>query len=222
MTVGICEAIPLEPDERQVLIARASDVHFKKATLYEGSADWTKAITELNWAKQYTPDKVSIMRSLAFCYASKGDFGLAEKQYSQCFMLDSSDPYTHADFSYLLAKTGHTERAKGELDEALKIAPRVAALHVDMGWLAEKKGDLDTAQSEFEQAIKLCPKQPGLWLQLAKVLERAGKASEAKHAYTEVLAIDASENEAKQRLDALNAAPSAGSEPKHKTSANGT
>jgi predicted TPR repeat methyltransferase len=43
-----------------------------------------------------------------------------------------------------------------------------------------------------------------LWLQLGKVLERAGKPEQAKDAYNKVLALDATEDEAKQRLDALN------------------
>ena len=86
----------------------------------------------------------------------------------------------------------------------------MAALHVDMGWLAETKGDYSTAQNELREAIKLCPKQPGLWLHLGKVLERSGKSAEAIDAYKQVLALDSSEDEAKQRLNALSAnAPSA-------------
>jgi len=206
MTVGICEAVPLTDTERAALMQHASKVHYSKALAYASKSSWSNAISELKWAQMYTPNKAAVTRSLAFCYASSGDFSAAEQQYNKCFALDPDDAFSHVDFAYLLADHGQSGKAEGQIAEALKLAPRAAALHVDMGWLAETKGDFGTAQKEFEQAIKLCPKQPGLWLQLGKVLERAGKVKEAKDAYTQVLAIDSSEDEASKRLQSLKSA----------------
>jgi tetratricopeptide (TPR) repeat protein len=204
VVVGLGDPIPLNEAEKNELTQRASKTHYRRALVCARENDWDVAITELQWALEYTPDKPSVVRSLAFCYASKGDFSKAEQEYNKNFALEPDDAFSHADFSTLLEEHGQSDRAAGQLSRAIKIAPRVAALHVDMGWLDEGKNDLPAAQQEFEQAIKLCPKQPGLWLQLGKVLERAGKPEEAKNAYNKVLALDSTEDEAKQRLDALN------------------
>lgn len=205
VVIGLGEPIPLNATEIAELTQRASKIHYKKALEYARNSKWDNAIAELQWALTYTPDKPSVVRSLAFCYASKGDFSKAEQEYNKNFALDPDDAFSHADFANLLEEHGQNSRAEGQVAKAIRIAPRVAALHVDMGWIAETKGDFPAAQQEFEKAIKLCPKQPGLWLQLGKVLERSGKAEQAKGAYAQVLALDASEEEAKQRLDALNA-----------------
>ncbi|HEY9716148.1 MAG TPA: tetratricopeptide repeat protein, partial [Trichormus sp.] len=206
VVVGLGDPIPLNAAEQEELTQRASKAHYKRALVCARENDWDVAITELQWALEYTPDKPAVVRSLAFCYASKGDFSKAEQEYNKNFALEPDDAFSHADFATLLEEHGQSNRAEGQLSRAIKIAPRVAALHVDMGWLDEGKNDLPAAQQEFEQAIKLCPKQPGLWLQLGKVLERAGKPEQAKDAYNKVLALDATEDEAKQRLDALNRA----------------
>ena len=217
MTVGIFEPVPLTAEERKELMQHASQVHYRSAIVLAHKAEtgnrtdsdglFDQAITELLWAQRYTPEKHSVSRSLAFCYASKGDFKSAEKEYNLCVSLDPDDAFARADFSNLLAEHGNKEAAANQLSQAIKSAPRVAALHVDMGWLAQTRGDFSQAAAEFQQAISICPKQPGLWLQLGKVLEQAGKTDEAKNAYTRVLALDASENEAKQRLNALKSAP---------------
>jgi Tfp pilus assembly protein PilF len=205
MTVGVCESIPLNPDEQKELMQHASKVHYSRGLLYAKKTEWNNAITELDIAANYTPTKPAVMRSLAFCYASEGDFTRSEQEYNKVFKVDPDDAFSHADFAYTLVEHGQADRAERQLKQALQLAPQAAALHVDLGWLAERKGDFSKAQGEFEEAIKLCPKQPGLWLQLGKVLERAGKQKEAGNAYKEVLVIDSSEDEARNRLQALNA-----------------
>jgi tetratricopeptide (TPR) repeat protein len=203
MVVGLGDPIPLNDQEKLALIQRASKVHYRKALVYARNSKWDDAISELQWALAYTPNKPAVVHSLAFCYASKGDFSQAEQEYSKGFALDPDDAFSHADFSDLLAAHGQTDKAQGQMRRALMVAPQVAALHVDMSWLAETKGDFATAQNELREAIKLCPNQPGLWLHLGKVLERSGRSADAIAAYKQALALDSSEDEAKQRLSAL-------------------
>lgn len=204
MVVGLGDAIPLNEKEQQELMQRASKAHYREGLKLARSRQWDAALSELQWAQAYTPDKSAVARSLAFCYASKGDFGKAEKVYSSTLALDPDDAFTHADFAVLLAGHGDEARAQGQLSQAIKLAPDAAALHVDMGWLAETKGDFQTAEKELNEAIKLCPKQPGLWLQLGHIRQRAGHVAEAKDAYKEVLALDETEEDARQQLEKLN------------------
>jgi cytochrome c-type biogenesis protein CcmH/NrfG len=72
-----------------------------------------------------------------------------------------------------------------------------------MAWMAESKGELAKAETEFRQAIELSPKHAILWSHLGRVEERLGKASDARTAYTEALALDPSQDDARKRLDEL-------------------
>ena len=210
MVVGLGEPIPLNDQEREELTARGAKLHYRKGLEFGRNHEWDGAIAEFKRAQQYAPQNAAIIRSLAFGYASKGDFDQAETEYAKSFAMDPSDPYGHADFAFILSERGQNERAADQLMRAIKLDPKAAALHVDMGWLAEAKGDLATAETEFHEAVQLSPKHAGLWSHLGRVEERLGKASAAKNAYAEALAIDPSQDEARKYLDELKGASGKG------------
>jgi Tfp pilus assembly protein PilF len=203
MVVGLGDPIPLSDEEKTALKAKAAKLHYRKALAYGRKEEWTNAISELNWAMNFSPNNAAIIRSLAFAYASSGDFDAAEKEYSVGFQSDPTDAFSHADFAFFLSDQGKDERALNELSQAVKLEPKAAALHVDLGWLAERKGDFETARNEIRQAITLSPGHAGLWAHLGRVLERQGKPAEAKTAYAQALAIDPQHTEARKRLDQL-------------------
>jgi tetratricopeptide (TPR) repeat protein len=203
MVVGLGDAVPLTAEERTELTARGAKTHYRQGLKLAHDKSWKDATGEFDAALLYAPDNAAIVRSLAFCLASKGDFEAAEAQYNRSFSIDNSDPYTHADFAYILSEHGDNARAMDQLNDAIKIDPKVAALHIDMAWMAESKGELAKAETEFRQAIELSPKHAILWSHLGRVEERLGKASDAKTAYTEALALDPSQDDARKRLDEL-------------------
>jgi len=203
MVVGLGDPVPLTADERTELTARGAKVHYRYGLKLAHDKNWKDATGEFNAALLYSPDNAAIVRSLAFCLASKGDFEAAEAQYNRSFSIDNSDPYTHADFAFILSEHGDSAKAMDQLSDAIKIDPKVAALHIDMAWMAESKGELAKAETEFRQAIELSPKHAILWSHLGRVEERLGKASDARTAYTEALALDPSQDDARKRLDEL-------------------
>jgi Flp pilus assembly protein TadD len=213
MVVGLGEPIPLNDTERQELTARGAKLHYRKGLDFGGKRQWDSAIAEFKWAQQYAPQNAAIVRSLAFSYASHGDFELAETTYAKGFAIDPSDPYGHADFAYILSEHGQSARAVDQLNRAIKLDPKVAALHVDMGWMAEATGDLARAETEFHEAVQLSPKHAGLWSHLGRVEERLGKAADAKNAYSEALAIDPSLDEARKYLNDLKGGASSKDQP---------
>jgi tetratricopeptide (TPR) repeat protein len=203
MVVGLGDPVPLTAEERTELTACGAKTHYRQGLKFAHDKNWKDATGEFDAALLYSPDNAAIVRSLAFCLASKGDFEAAEAQYNRSFSIDNSDPYTHADFAYILSEHGDNARAMDQLNDAIKIDPNVAALHIDMAWMAESKGELAKAETEFRQAIELSPKHAILWSHLGRVEERLGKASDAKTAYTEALALDPSQDDARKRLDEL-------------------
>jgi Flp pilus assembly protein TadD len=203
MVVGLGDPVALSAEERAELTARGAKVHYRDGLKLAKIKNWKDATGEFDAALLYSPDNAAIVRSLAFCLASKGDFEAAEAQYNRSFSIDNSDPYTHADFAYILSEHGDNARAMDQLNDAIKIDPKVAALHIDMAWMAESKGELAKAETEFRQAIELSPKHAILWSHLGRVEERLGKANDAEHAYNEALALDPSQDDARKHLDEL-------------------
>jgi tetratricopeptide (TPR) repeat protein len=201
LAVGLYDALPATPFEKAELDARAAKLHYAKALSYGKVNRWNPAIAELKRAKRYTPDNLAIERSLAFAYASNGQFDLAEKQYELSFANnDPEDAYYHADFAYLLAKEGKQDSALAQINKAVALKPDVPALHLDLAWFFENKGDLARASKEIKEAVKLSPNHAGLWAHLGRLLEKTGQSQEAKASYAKALSLDPKLAEAKDKF----------------------
>jgi len=190
IVTGLGEPIPYTPFEKAELDARAAKLHYRKALSYARTSRWPVAVYELKWALTYAPQNPAIIRSLAFAYASAGQFEQAEAWYGQSFDADPNDAYAHADFAFLLLQEGKQERAVSQLKQAVDLQPQVAALHVDLAWLSEKRGDLMHAVSELEEAIKLSPKHAILWVHLGRLEEQQGNVVDANKDYAQALLLD--------------------------------
>jgi len=216
MVLGLCEPIPLSEQQQRELRIEAAQAHYKRGVEQAQKSDWNEAISELLWSRTYLPNDVAIHRSLAFAYASKGDFKRAEEYYQSTFSIDPSDAFAHADFAYLLDKNGKKDEAMAEMSKAVKVDPDSTALHVDLGWLAQSKGDLAKAETEFRAALKNSPQYSSLWYQLGQLLEKKGDKAEARIAYVTALKKEPSNSDAKTALASLDGAGNGGAvtEPK--------
>ena len=203
MVVGLGEPIPLDDAQKDKLKESACKAHYIKGIAAARETKWKDAITEFQWALSYQPNNARVSRSMAFAYASMGDFNKAEKEYAASFAMDPSDAFAHADLAFLMEKAGHTSKAMEQLEEAVRLQPDVAALHVDLAWLAESKGDLNRASAEFEQAVKLSPKHAALWTHLGKLFARQGLSDRAIDAYKAALDLDPEQQDAEQGLHLL-------------------
>lgn len=203
MVVGLGEPIPLDDAQKEKLKESACKAHYVKGIAAARETKWKDAITEFQWALSYQPNNARVSRSMAFAYASMGDFNKAEKEYAASFAMDPSDAFAHADLAFLMEKAGNTTKAMEQLEEAVKLQPNVAALHVDLAWLAESKGDLNRASAEFEEAVKLSPKHAALWTHLGKLFARQGLSDRAIDAYKAALDLDPEQQDAEQGLNLL-------------------
>lgn len=200
MVVGLGEPLPLTEQQQKELRTEASQAHYKKGLEEATSGKWDDAITELMWARTYLPNDLAIHRSLAFAYASKGDFKMAERYYQSTFSIDPTDAFARADFAYLLSQKGEKAQAVAEMAKAVKADPDSTALHVDLGWLAEAKGDLAKAEEEFRAALKRSPQYAALWIHLGQLLEKRNKIDDARIAYKTAVEKEPSNEEAKTAL----------------------
>ena len=221
MVFGIGEPIALTQEQQAALRTEASQAHYKKGLELATKGNWDESISELMWSRTYLPNDPAVHRSLAFAYASKGDFKMAEQYYQSTFSIDPNDAFAHADFAYLLSKKGKTNEAVSEMAKAVKADPDSPALHVDLGWLAESKGDLKTAETEFRAALNRAPQYGQLWYHLGQILEKREMTSDAVAAYKTAVEKEPSNKLAQAALvrlaPPLNApAPAAASQAKSK------
>ncbi len=203
MVVGLGEPIPLDESQKVKFKESACKAHYVKGIAAARETKWKDAITEFQWALSYQPNNARVSRSMAFAYASMGDFNKAEKEYAASFAMDPSDAFAHADLAFLMEKAGNTTKAMEQLEEAVRLQPNVAALRVDLAWLAESKGDLPRASAEFEEAVKLSPKHAALWTHLGKLFARQGLSGRAVDAYKAALDLDPEQQDAEQGLNLL-------------------
>lgn len=208
MTVGLGDPIPLTPEESAKLVRTAMVKHYNKAMEFARKQNWKNTIEELLIAAELAPEDSVIQRSLAFAYASSGDFKTAEQCYEKTFNLAPSDGSSHADFAYFLADQGKLNEAQKQLEEAVKSSPDSAAFHVDLCWMAESRGDLATAVKELQAAVDLSPKHAGLWSHLGRILEQKGEKEKATQAYLKALWLDPHLEDAKEHLAKLQSAES--------------
>jgi len=203
MVVGLGDAIPLNEQQMEKLKAQGCKLHYRRGLELAAAQKWKVAIVEFQWALEYRPQNAAVMRSMAFANANLGNIELAESQYSSSFSADPSDAYGHADLANLLQDAGKGPEAIKQLQEAVRLQPKVAALQIDLGWLAESKGDLGEAEGAFEEAVKLSPKHASLWTHLGKIQARQGKADKAAEAYKMALSLDPAASDAQSGLESL-------------------
>lgn len=203
VVIGLAQPVPYTQEERKKLNHEAYARHYNEGIKLGREGKWQDSANEFAISLKYDPGNPKILHSLAFAYASAGDYKKAEQCFEETFSADPNDAYAHADFAALLTEIGQGDKAVSQLTEAVKLAPDVAALHVDLGWLAEARGDLNTAKSEFQKAAELKPKYSNLWVKLAKVLEQQGDLTGASQAYEKALALAPSDLEIKQKVETL-------------------
>jgi len=203
VVIGLGEPIPLTDKECKELDSKAAKMHYELGLVDATARKWRNAVSEFRWALVYSPNDAKYTRSLAFAYASLGDFAQAEREYTTAFASDPSDGFSHADFAFLLSNKGQQKRAIQQMDKAVELEPEAAALHVDLGWLAESSGDLAKAEAEFSKAVEMCPTYPQLWMHLGHLQEALGKKNEAFAAYQKALKLNPNEQEAKMKLRKL-------------------
>lgn len=203
MVVGLGDPIPLSEKQKRSLREEAAGLHYNKGLEHAGANHWREAITELLWAKKYTPLDPAVHRSLAFAYASNKQFEHAQEEYQTTLELDPHDGLAHADYAVFLSEKGKHKNAYDQMKIAVANNPDVAALHVDLGWMAESRGDFGEAAGEFDRAVQLLPEQPSLWTQLGNVRVKAGDRDGAKSAFEKALTLDKNSEAAAKGLAAL-------------------
>jgi len=117
----------------------------------------------------------------------------------------------HRELGIALAARGELERARAELEAAVRIHPRYAIALANLGKLHVETGSVDQGVALFRRALAVDPKLRGGERAIGLALEPVGRFHEAAAAYRAALALDPSDRIAALQLARLLAiAPDAG------------
>jgi tetratricopeptide (TPR) repeat protein len=133
---------------------------------------------------------VGILRSLAYAYYLKGDYGQAEKFYKEVLAGDT----LNLEYLHIL---GNIKRIKGEFEEAERYYQKVVALdstylesYLKLAQLELAQGDLLFAEGHLKRAEELEPGTQGridIYSGLGQVYQRLGKTEQAQESFRNAL-----------------------------------
>ncbi|MGH0032487.1 MAG: tetratricopeptide repeat protein [Myxococcota bacterium] len=82
-------------------------------------------------------------------------------------------------WAYALWRSGDAAAAAQRYEEAIRVAPRLAAARAGYGALLLSEGDARRAAAQLEQAAQLMPRDAALRLRLGRALRRSGRPEDA-------------------------------------------
>ncbi|MEX2205525.1 MAG: tetratricopeptide repeat protein [Myxococcota bacterium] len=109
----------------------------------------------------------------------------------------------HRELGIALAARGELERARVELEEAVRIHPRYAIALANLGKLRTETGQVDEGVALLRRALAIDPKLRGGDRAIGLALEPTGRFAEAAAAYREALARDPQDRVAALQLARL-------------------
>jgi adenylate cyclase len=101
---------------------------------------------------------------------------------------NANDASSHRSLALMLVADGQNTEAKGEIDAALRLDPKLGTDNAAItGWIYYSIGDYEQAIRNYEIAVALLPKVPRGHLGLAMSFAQLGRRAEAKTALENLL-----------------------------------
>ncbi len=149
---------------RSIVDAGGKDVrtHRLLAQALGATGEGEAAVRELETARAEAPDDLELSFALAHAYVGSKKLDLATRLFEQ-IVAARPIPQTHVLIGQTYSDFGQYDRARAELEAALKRDPRVRHAHYYLGLVdLKEKGreGLEAAAGEFEAELKLAPEDP--------------------------------------------------------------
>jgi type IV pilus assembly protein PilF len=167
------------------------------------SGNYAAARENFQAAMQLTPSDAGLLYNIGQCYERQGDWLRAEQTYQECLRQAPNHGGCRHALTVHLVEEGRQAEAVRMVEDWLARQPRLAAAYAEDGWLWQQAGDLPRAQARFQQALELDSHDILALTQLAQVYEAMQRPERALVLYERILAIDAHQAEAKNRLQVL-------------------
>lgn len=160
-------------------------------------------------AVRYSPDLASARYNLAVLLQRQNQLDEADKQYRAAIALSSDRNeivQSHNNLGILYLGEQRYAEAQTELNAAIAMDPAEQNSYIGRGTVEMQTANLDAAIADFAKAAQMAP-SPLACYWLGRALEQKGDVQQAAKAYAAALRLAPAMNEARARLEALQARP---------------
>jgi tetratricopeptide (TPR) repeat protein len=191
-----------------------SEVHYELAKALNALGEHDRAQEEL---AKYQAIKSSSEKNLeanvaiaqADTAADAGHLEEAVNYYRQAVHAMPDNAYYHYKLSVALHKHGDAADEKAELQEAVRLNPKLPAAQGALGYLLSREGDVNGSIEHFRVAVQTAPQWTEAWINLAAELAMSGQYTEARQAVAAALQLEPQNERARQLNDQLAHDPNA-------------
>jgi tetratricopeptide (TPR) repeat protein len=190
------------------------EVHYELAKALRGLGETNRAKQELEiYQQQKKADETALEAASA---AAQGNRDLAGGKLEEAVLhyreaieeLPDNAGYKF-ELSVALRKSGDAAGERAQLEDAVRLDPRLAGAQVRLGYVLSRAGDPDGAVARFRLAVEAAPAWPEAWINLAAELAATGHFPEARQAVARALELDPNNTQAQQLSDRLARDPAA-------------
>jgi Flp pilus assembly protein TadD len=190
------------------------EVHFELAKALRGLGDTEHATEEMKKYQQMKKDDETELEANEA--ASQGDKDLQDGKVKEALghYRDAADGQPgNANYRYKLAiameRDGDSKGEREQLEQAVKLDPKLAGAQNALGYLLSRGGEVDGAVAHFKMAVEAAPGWTEAWINLAAELAVGSHFSEARQAVDKALELDPDNAQAKELRDQLARDPAA-------------
>lgn len=194
---------------------RYADIHDMLGVIAHARGNFLVAERHFERALELNPQYTEAALNLAVTYNDRGKYEKAREIYSKIKVGPQGttaglDPFArgkianmHADLGQAYHDAGLPREAITELEKATALCPHFADLQTKLGSLLREVNDLAGARLRYEAALQAKPGYVPARLQLGVTLLALGDAKGAEENWSQVIALDPENSQAKMYLRML-------------------
>jgi tetratricopeptide (TPR) repeat protein len=172
------------------------DVYLRIGETYRRKGDLNGAIVNLQKAREFQPENVVVMATLALVLDAAGRWTEAKQVYEAVLKLDSNNAVALNNLAFLMAEhNGDLDDALGKAQRAKQLLPEMTEVSDTLGWIFLKKNLSDSALDTFRELVNKSPNQSTYRYHLGMALAQKGDKIKAIKELQEALKYNPSKNE---------------------------
>lgn len=191
--------------KRLIVVACAGVVIFFAAAAVRQAGYWENPESLFGHAVAVTKDNYYAENRLGLALADKGEAHEATAHFEKAAALKPGYAAARNNLAGAYMANGEFDRAADELKALLKLNPKGATpeIYNNLGAATASNGDFSEAAGWFAKAAKLSPRDVRIRYNLANSLFLASRIPEAERELKAVLALDPTNEKARQRLQQI-------------------
>jgi tetratricopeptide (TPR) repeat protein len=193
------------PDEMRYVEKRSESAreHLAQAARYQEQGLVTDAISELEKAVRYAPDKALVYRELALLYRDQRQAGNAIANIKKAIKAEPADTQSREMLLEILMDLNRFDEAIEESKELLRFSARNLCARDVLSIAYLHKGMIEKALQVTAEMIKIDPMSPDNHFKKAVLHQQKGDVASAIHEFTRALEMGPDDETAQHAMHAI-------------------